>query len=172
MIEDEKLAMDESRRIAQHEAVKNEMRQEVHAEIARNADRLGPAEREQADAVGEHLKRRAVREVAETEVEIDRARGLARVSQVIDYIFYLIYGIITLEIVLDLLGARESNAFKNFVDTIAAPLVAPFQGLLVDPARGRFQLKLSYIVALVVYFLLHLAINGLLRLLAHRKTAI
>src|SRR6058998_871537 len=97
---------------------------------------------------------------------------VTRVSQVIDYIFYLIYGIITLEIVLELLGARESNGFKNLIDTLAAPLVAPFRGLFADPTRGQFQLRLSYIAALIVYLLLHLAINGLLRLLAHRKTAI
>jgi hypothetical protein len=41
-----------------------------------------------------------------------------------------------------------------------------------DPASGRFQLRLSYLIALVVYLLLHLAINGLLRLLAHKKTAL
>src|SRR5438128_5046873 len=109
MTEDEKLALDESRRIAQHEAVKSEVRQGVHHEMTRSANRLAPAEQAEANAVGEQFKHRAVREVVDTEAEIDRARGVARVSQVIDYIFYLIYGIITLEIVLELLGARESN---------------------------------------------------------------
>ncbi|HJQ71742.1 MAG TPA: YggT family protein [Blastocatellia bacterium] len=172
MVEDEKLAIDESRRVAQHEAIKGTVREEVHSEIARKADRLDPVERAEADQVAEELKHKAVHEVRETETEIDRARGVARVSQVIDYIFYLIYGIIGLEIILELIGARESNGFKNFIDTIASPLLAPFRGLVADPARGAMQLRLSYIVALAVYLLLHLAINGLLRMIAHRKTTV
>jgi len=170
--EDEKLALDESRRIAQHEAVKGAVRDEVHAEIARSADQLDPAEREQTEAVGERFKQQAVREVVETEAELEQARSAARVSQVIDYIFYLIYGIISLEILLDLLGAHESNAFKGFIDALAAPLLAPFRGLVAEPAHGQFRFRFSYLVALFVYFLLHLAINGLLRLFVHKKTAV
>jgi hypothetical protein len=35
---------------------------------------------------------------------------------------------------------------------------------------GSFRFMLSYIVALVVYLLLHMAVNGLLRLFVRRKT--
>jgi uncharacterized protein YggT (Ycf19 family) len=70
------------------------------------------------------------------------------------------------------LGARESNTFKSFIDALTAPLLMPFNTLMPDVARGRFQLRISYLVALLVYVLLHLAINGLLRLVAHRKTAV
>jgi uncharacterized protein YggT (Ycf19 family) len=172
MVEDEKLAVDESRKIAQHEAVKGAVREEVHSEIARDANRLDARERAQASAVAEEFKHKAVREVVETETEIERARGVARVSQFVDYIFYLIYGIIGLEIILELIGARESNGFKNFIDTLASPLLAPFRGLVDDPSSGGMQFRLSYIVALIVYLLLHLAVNGLLRLLAHRRTVV
>lgn len=172
LLEDDKLAVDETQRIAQHEAVKEEARRGVHAEIAREADRLDERDRQNAAAIGEGFKRKAMTEVVETDAEVERARTVARISQVIDYIFYVIYGLISLEIILDLLGARESNAFNRFVERITQPLLGPFRGLLADPASGRFQLKLSYIVALVVYILLHLAINGLLRLVAHRKVAV
>jgi uncharacterized protein YggT (Ycf19 family) len=172
MLEDEKLAIDESERIAEHESVKRDARKGVHAEIADQAERLDSSDRARAAEVGNELKRKAIREVADTEVELGRARGVARVSQIVDYAFYLIYGLIGLEILLDLLGAREGNSFKNLIDRLNAPLLAPFRGLMPDPSSGRFQLRLSFIFALVVYVLLHLAINGLLRLLAHRKTAI
>ena len=33
-------------------------------------------------------------------------------------------------------------------------------------------MMLSYIVALAVYVLLHMAVNGLFRLVVHRKTAV
>jgi uncharacterized protein YggT (Ycf19 family) len=172
LLEDDKLAIDETQRIAEHEAVKQDARRGVHAEIAREADRLDEREKRTAAAVGEGFKRKAIAEVVDTEAEVERARTVARISQVIDYIFYVIYGLISLEIILDLLGARETNTFNRFVESLNRPLLGPFRGLLADPANGRFQLRLSYVIALVVYILLHLAINGLLRLVAHRKVAV
>jgi len=172
MIEDDKLAQDEARRSQQHEAVKSEAVSGAQAEIARHADQLDESDQARAAAVGERLRRKAINEVADTETEVERARGVARVSQVVDYIFYLIYGVISLEVVLELLGARESSGFKRLIDSLTAPLLAPFWNLMPDPSSGRFQLRISYIIALVVYLLLHLAINGLLRMLAHKKTTV
>jgi uncharacterized protein YggT (Ycf19 family) len=172
MAEDEKLAMDQARQIADQQQVKANIRDRVNAQISREADSFDQSDVQEASALGRDLKRRAIREAAETESEIDRARAMARISQVIDYFFYIIYGIISLEIVLDLLGAHQSNEFKRFLDSFAAPLVRPFNGLLYDPSRDHYSLRLSYIIALVVYVLLNLAIKGLLRLIAHRRTMV
>ena len=97
---------------------------------------------------------------------------MTRVSQVGDYVFFVIYGLIGLEIVLQLLGARHASGFKRLLDTVTWPLLGLFRGLMPDPAVGSMQLMLSYIVALVVYILLHMALNGLLRLFAQRKSSI
>lgn len=172
MKEDEKLKADEARRLAQHEAVKGEVREKVHAEISRKADRTTSADQANAEALAESLKTKAVAEVGATEVELERGKAIARVSQVIDYLFYLVYGIIGIEIVLELIGARESAGFKKFIDALASPFLAPFRGLMPAPGVGAFRLMLSYIVALVVYLLLHLAVNGLLRLFVHKKTEV
>ena len=172
MTEDDKLAVDESRRIAQHEDVKEKFRREVNAEVASQADNLNGAEKAQVHSIGEQLKHKAVKEVAETESEIERAKGVARISQVIDYIFYLIYTFIGMEIVLELFGARNSNAFKRFIDTLTAPLLAPFNGLMPDPSVNVFRFRLSYIFAFIFYLLLHWMISGLFRLLATKKTTI
>ncbi|MCI0487648.1 MAG: YggT family protein [Blastocatellia bacterium] len=172
MVEDNKLAVDESHKVAQHEEVKDKFRREVNAEIEREADGFDTAEQERFSAVGHQLKQRAAKEVAQTEAEIERARGVARVSQVIDYIFYLIYTFIGLEIILELLAARESNAFKNFIDRVTAPLLWPFRELMPEPGIGAFQLRLSYIFALIFYLLLHWMINGLFRLIVTKKTVI
>ncbi len=169
---DEKLAVDETNRLAHHEAVKSEVRSEINSEIARNAEQLDSSDQARAQVVGEKLKDKAMREMETTETEIEKARWAARLSQFIDYVFYLIYGLITLEIFLDLMGARQGNAFREFIDTISAPVLAPFKNLMPDPVNGRFQLRLSYIFALVFYILLHLAVNGLLRMVAHRKTSV
>jgi uncharacterized protein YggT (Ycf19 family) len=172
MTVDDKLAADEERRIAQQEELKGVVDREIKSEVVRSAVEATPTERKEADALAANFRRKAVADIAQTGAEIERARGVARVSQIIDYIFYLIYGIITLEIVLDLAGAREGNGFRRFIDGLANPLLSPFRGLLEDPSRGQIRLKLSFIFALVVYVLLHMAINGLLRLFAHRKTAV
>src|SRR5215470_9385857 len=165
-------SIDQSNRAAQYEEIKGKVQQEVNAEIAGQADNLDEQERAQAATVGRRLKHKALNEVINTEAELERARRMARFSQFVDYVFYLIYGLISLQITLDLLGARRGNGFRNFIDTICAPLLAPFNRLMPSVGSGSFQLRLSYVFALIVYLLLHMAINGLLRLLASRKTAI
>ena len=172
MTRDDRLATEEARRQAQHEAIKKEVGERVQDDVARESHQPEPRDRARAEALAESFRQKAVREVETTEVEIERGAAAARVSQVVDYVFYLVYGFIGLAIVLEALGARESAGFKQFVNAVTAPLLAPFKGLLADPAVGSFQFMLSYVVALVVYVLLHAAINGALRLLAHRKVGV
>lgn len=169
---DEKLAIDEAERIARHESVKNNVGAEVQEDIVRGSEVYSESEQAQAAAVGSRMKQKALNDVINTETEVERARSLARVSQIVDYCFYVIYGFIGLEIFLELLGARDSSGFKVFIDTVSAPFLVPFKSLVIEPNFGRIQFKLSYVVALIVYLLLHLAINALLRTFAHRKTSI
>jgi uncharacterized protein YggT (Ycf19 family) len=111
-------------------------------------------------------------EVVETERHVERTRASSRLAQVIDYVFFLVYSLIGLEIVLDLLGARESSGFKRFLDSVTWPLLAPFKGLLPTPSVGPAQLVLSYVAALAVYAILHQAIKRLVRILRSREDAV
>jgi uncharacterized protein YggT (Ycf19 family) len=165
------LAADEAGRIRQHESVKDDVRQQVHSDIAgqARATAVDPA-REAATAAS--LKRQAVDEIADAEQELARGRTAARGSQLLDYGFYLIYGIIGLAIALEAIGARESAGFTQFVNALASPFVAPFHGIVRDPTAGGARFMLSYVVALGVYILLHMAVNGALRLMTRRKTAV
>ncbi len=170
MTEDNKLAIDEAERIAQYEAVKRTARDGIQTEIAQqpvtshNQDRLSQ--------IGEQMRDQAVTDVVATDREVATTRVVARGSQILDFAFYLIYGIIGLEILFDLLGARKTNGIRQFVDLLSSPLLAPFRNLLPDPETGRFQFRVSYLMALVIYILLHLAIKALFRLVAHRRTAV
>ena len=137
MLEDEKLAIDESERAARHQALKGEVRREIQGEISRQANQNDEQHHAETAAIGEHLREKAVGELAGTEAEIDRGRAAARVSQVVDYVFYLVYSLIGLEILLELLGARETNAFKNFIDALTAPFLLPFKTLMPDLTSGR-----------------------------------
>jgi len=173
-MDDEKLALEESRRAVQHGSVKSEIEGNVQAEIADSANRAAPpGESQRIKEVAGQFRAKAVDEVVDTEREVGRARGLARISQVIDYFFFLIYGLLGLRFLLALLAARPGAGFYQFVVAVTDPFYAPFRGIVGSPtAEGGHILMMPIVVAFIAYVLLHLAINGLLRLLAHRKTAI
>jgi len=170
---DDKLALDEARRANQHELAKAQAEGEVQAEIAEQAAQTPPGERERVGAMAGEFRARAVDEVAETEREVTRARGAARVSQIIDYIFFVLYALLGLRFVLALLAARSTAGFVRFIVAVTDPFYRPFRGIVSSPSTdGGHTLMVPLIIAIVVYLLLHLAINGLLRIVAHRKTAI
>ena len=56
---------------------------------------------------------------------------------------------------------------------VTNPFYLPFRGIVAAPTtEGGHTLMMPIIIAIIAYALLHLAINGLLRMIAHRKTAI
>jgi YggT family protein len=170
---DNKLASDEARREVGHESVKAQVEGDVNAEIAARADRTTEGEAQKMEQVAGEFRGKAIDEVVETEREVERARGMARVSQVIDYIFYVIYALLAIRLLLALLAARPSAGFVQFIYTVTNPLYAPFREIVASPtAEGGYKLALPIVIAIIVYALLHAGINGLLRLIAHRKTEI
>ena len=170
---DDKLAADEARRSVQHETVKAQVEGEVQSEIANQASQPAPDEPQRIQQVAGDFRAKAVDEVIDTEREVERGRGAARVSQVVDYIFYIIYGLLGMRFLLALLAARSTAGFVQFIVTVTNPFYAPFRGIVASPSTDQgHTLMLPIIVAIIAYVLLHLAINGLLRMLAHRKTAI
>lgn len=132
-----------------------------------------PADVRRIDQVADRLQARAVDETVQTERELDRARGAARGSQVVDYLFFLVYALLGLRFVLALMGANSGAAFVQFVRGGSDPLFAPFRGVVPSVTlEGGYTVAWPVLVAVAVYSLLHAAINGILRMMAHRKTAI
>jgi F0F1-type ATP synthase membrane subunit a len=172
-MEDNKLAEDEARRGSQHGAVKSEIEAEVGAEIADQADRTTPAEAARIDNIAGDFRGKAINEVVETEREVGRSRVVARISQVIDYLFFIVYALLAIRLILALLAARRSAGFVQFIFSVTDWLYAPFRGIVASPTtEAGNTLAWPIIIAIIVYALLHAIINGLLRLLAHRKTEI
>ncbi len=173
-MEDDKLAREEARRAGQHQSVKSQVEGEVNAEVADRASQAPPpGERQRIEQVAGQFRAKAVDEVVDTEREVERSRGLARVSQIVDYIFYIIYALLAMRFLLALLAARSSAGFVQFVVAVTNPFYAPFKGIVASPGTaGGHTLMLPLVVAIIAYVMLHLAINGLLRIFAHRKTAI
>jgi hypothetical protein len=171
---DDKLAAEEARRAAQHESVKAQVEGEVQAEISeRAATKATPNESQRINEVAGDFRSRAVDEVIETEHEVQRSRGLARVSQIVDYIFYVIYALLVMRFLLALLAARSSAGFVRFIVAVSNPFYEPFRGIVASPQTdGGHTLMLPIVIAIIAYVLAHLLISAFLRMLAHRKTEI
>jgi uncharacterized membrane protein YdbT with pleckstrin-like domain len=172
-MDDNKLANDEERRSVQHGSVKSQVEGEVNAEIAEKATQSAPKEERKIEEVAGQFRAKAVDEVVSTEREVERGRGAARVSQVIDYIFFIIYGLLAMRFLLALLAARSTAGFVQFIVAVTNPFYGPFRGIVDAPRNEEgHTLMLPIVVAIIAYVMLHLIINGLLRMVAHRKTAI
>ena len=171
-VETNTVLLDEERRLASHQEVKASIDDDVNARIKRESARVEPKESAEVAGVARELKEKSVHEAVSTERELGRGRAAARISQVVDYCFYIIYGLIALEFLLGLMGARASNGFVQFIGAVTRPLLAPFERIVGTPSAGALQFRISYLFALVVYLLIHLAINGAFRLVAHRKVTV
>jgi uncharacterized protein YggT (Ycf19 family) len=170
---DSTLADDEARRLAQHEATSATVERDVSAEIADRAEHGSAAEAVQLDRVATGMRGDAIAEVAGTGREVDRARTAARASQVVDYLFGVLYALLGIRLVLELVGARAGNGFVQLISAVTEPFYSLFRGIVSSPtAEGGFTLAVPIIIAIIVYALLHAAISGLLRMLVHRKVTV
>ena len=171
-MEDNKVTVDEARRAAQHEVMKSQVDRDVNADIAERAEHTTRAEAQEMDKVAGRFRGKAIDEVVGTDREVRRGRGLARISQVIDYVFYLVYSLLAIRLVLALIAARSSSGFVRLIRTVTDPFYSLFRGIVASPSAGGYTLVLPIVIAIIVYALLHAGITRLLRLIAHRQTEI
>jgi uncharacterized protein YggT (Ycf19 family) len=172
-MDDEKLAAEEARRLGQHGAVKSSVEREVGAEVAAEASIPTVTELRREEKIAADLRRKALDDVVGTEQAVEQARGAARISQFVDYAFYVIYALLAVRIGLALVAGNPEAGFYRFIRAVTAPLYAPFRGIVESPTDpSGHTLALPLVVAIVVYALCHLAINGVLRMMAQRKTEI
>jgi len=172
-MDDDKVAVDEARRAAQHASVKTQIEGNVNAEIKGRARTATTEQTERVGQVADEFRGRAIDETVASEHAVARSRGAARTSQFVDYAFYLIYSLLAIRLVLALISARSTSGFVQFINGVTYPLYVPFRGIVPSPtAEGGFTLALPVVIAIVAYMVLHMGINGVLRLAAHRKTTI
>lgn len=145
---------------------------DVERDIASSAAVPAPGEPARIERVAADLRGSAISDVVRSERDASTARRAGRVSQVVDYLFFVVYGLLGLRFVLALIAARSTAGFTQFVATVTDPLYAPFRGIISSTNLGHgYVVVLSIVVALVVYALAHLAIRGLIRLVAHRSAS-
>lgn len=97
-------------------------------------------------------------------------RNVSRGVRFLDLAFWFLYGLILLQIALEAMGARDASGFKQFLDAVTGPFLAPFRGLLDDPTVQDHQIMLSYICAMVVYALLQTGIKRLIATITEATT--
>lgn len=172
-MEDVKVAVDDARQARQHEEIKSNVESAVATEIEDQAANAANGGQARIADVAVKLRDTAVDETVKGDRLLGRARTAARASQFIDYGFYVVYSLLMIRLVLALIAAQSSNGFVQLIRAVTDPFYAPFRGILPSPtAEGGFTLALPIVVALVVYMMLHAAINGLLRMVGQRKTEI
>ena len=160
---DDKLAQDEAQRAGNYEAIKSDVKAEVGDEIASEAQSPTSEEAQDLDKIAGSLRQKSVNEVVATGREVERGRIVARISQIVDYVFYVVYGLLAIRLMLALFAANNNAGFVQMIRTVTDPFYAPFKGIVPSfSAEGGFTLVLPIIVALVVYMLMHLGINGFL----------
>ena len=170
---DTNVAAAEARHAAQQEHISAQVDGRVNAEIAGQAAVATPTERTQVAQVAAHLRDRAVAGTLDAERHADRTRLAARVSQVLDYVFSVIYSLLGIRMVLALIAASSTSGFVQFIRAITDPFYAPFRGIVASPTtEGGNTLVIPIGIALVAYVMLHLAVNGVLRMVGHRKTTV
>jgi uncharacterized protein YggT (Ycf19 family) len=173
MQEDRNVAADDARRVAQHEATASVVARDVNDDIAARADAPSAGETARIDRVATDMRTSAIDDAAGQNREMSRARGTARVSQVVDYVFYVVYGLLSIRLVLTLLAANTGNGFVQLINSVTDPFYALFRGIVASPSgAGGHTLAIPIIIAIGVYALLHFAINGALRMRVHRKTTV
>ena len=164
---------DEARQVKQHEEVKSAVEDQVSAEIVGEASTASPGAKAKVGEVASHMREAALSETVEGERAVGRGRTAARGSQFLDYAFYVLYSLLAIRLVLSLIAAQSGNGFVRLIRAVTGPFYAPFSGIVPSPtAEGGYTLVGPILIALAVYMLLHLAINGALRMVAQRKTEI
>lgn len=168
------VADDQARRVVQHGDVKANVEGDVNAEIAAQASRApAPGAARRIEKVADTFRDHAVDEVVDSEKQVRQGRGALRVSQFIDYAFFLIYALLAIRFVLSLIAARSGAGFVKFIVAISDPFYAPFHNIVSSPTTNEgHTLMMPAVVAMGAYLALHLAIKGILRLVATRKTEI
>ena len=167
-VDDERVAADDGRQLRQREQVMGEVRAEVNRELRDEAVHQTSDDAQQAADLARRMKDQAFREVSSNDASLARARRVQVVAQVVDYAFYVLYAAILVLVVLELAGANSGSPFMRFMGSVTGPFLSPFRGLMPNPRLDRFQLMSSYVVAAVIYLLVHKGVTGALRLFAGR----
>ncbi len=111
------------------------------------------------------------RQIVTEDVNAGQRQTLQWVTALIGFMFTVIEGLIGLRVVLKFIDANSKNAFASFVYNITTLFVAPFAGLVGNPAMGGNVLEITSIVAMIVYAMLAAVVIRLVWLVFYHPSA-
>lgn len=91
-------------------------------------------------------------------------RSVAQITQILWFIIGLVEALLALRIILGMTAANEAAGFSQIILGVTQPLVLMFRGLFPVAAGGGFEFEPAAAVAMVVYFLLGLALARMIRI--------
>ena len=111
------------------------------------------------------------RQVVTEDVNAGQRQTLQWITALIGFLFTVLEGLIGLRVVLKFIDANSQNAFAGFIYKITALFVAPFAGLVGNPAVGGNVLEITSLVALIVYALVAAVLIRLVWLVFYHPSA-
>lgn len=145
---------------------------EVEGDVASRAAVASPSEPARIDAVAEKLRGHALDDVSRTDRDQRAALYAGRMAQIVDYVFFLAYALLVVRFLLELVAARPGAGFTRFVEALTDPIYAPFRNIVRSLPMGDGQVVISIAIAFIGYGVLHLAIRGVLKMIATRRTTV
>ncbi len=111
--------------------------------------------------------------VTESVDNVEARRSTANwITGLIYFLFGLIEIAIALRILLKLLAADPDAGFSRFIYGVTGPFVAPFAGIVGEPAASNGSVfELSSVLALIIYLLLSWIVAKLVQLLIDRPAS-
>lgn len=97
------------------------------------------------------------------------ATAMGRVSQVVDFAFFVLSALLTMRFVLTALNARTDTGFVRFVRTATQPFYLPFKDIVPPLDVNGHTVSISILIALIAYALLYTAVDRLLHMVVQRK---
>jgi uncharacterized protein YggT (Ycf19 family) len=113
---------------------------------------------------------RPLREPTLHPIRTRRRAPLSRLVTAVDYLFFILYGLLATRFVLALIGASQEAPFTRLIFGVTAPLYAPFRRIVERPAADGGYVDLPILVAMLGYVLLHVAVRGLIRVIEGRPS--
>lgn len=101
-----------------------------------------------------------------------RRHVVDRAYQLLDYAFFVLYGLLGIRVVLAVMAANEATGFVAFIHAMTQPFYGPFEDIVASVPVAGGVLEMSVLIAMLAYLLLHVAVRGLLHVLVGTRRSI
>ena len=96
-------------------------------------------------------------------IEEARAKSTRKITQFVDYVYWIVMAMIAVRFTFKLIGANADNALVKLLYDVSDPFIKTFSGIVSDiPTSGRSIVEISALIGLLLIWLLYHAILKLI----------